>query len=194
MIIKDKNILTISNAFSALRFLLVIPIWIIMNNLDPQSRYIVAGLCFFAAVTDVLDGYFARKFNQITEFGKIIDPLADKVIVGAVVLKLFLLGELSATYFAMILGRDLLILAGGVIVSRKIGKVLPSNVLGKITVVMISLVLFLILLNVNPESMVFRGFYYSSILLIFVSLVAYAVRAMEFIRKNENGPVRKFQF
>jgi CDP-diacylglycerol--glycerol-3-phosphate 3-phosphatidyltransferase len=195
MITKNKNIFNLSNAFSALRLLLVIPIWILMNNLaSEQARYTVVGLCIFAAITDVLDGYFARKMNQVTEFGKIVDPLADKVIVGAVVLKLFLLGELSAYYFTLIIGRDLLILLGGIIVSKKIGKVLPSNVLGKITVILISLVLLLMLLQVSHETIVFKGFYYSSILLIFMSLVAYAVRAIEFLRKSENGSVRKLQF
>jgi cardiolipin synthase (CMP-forming) len=195
MITNNKDIFNISNAFSGLRLLLVIPIWILMDNLaSEQARYTVVALCFFAAVTDILDGYFARKMNQVTELGKIVDPLADKLLVGAVVLKLFLLGELSIYYFSLIIGRDLLILAGGIFVSKKIGKVLPSNILGKITVILISLVLILILLQVSRESIVFRGFYYSSILLIFMSLIAYAVRAMEFLRKSENGSIRKFQF
>jgi cardiolipin synthase (CMP-forming) len=195
MINPKENIFTVSNAFSVLRLLLVIPIWMLMDNLGSGTvRYSVIALCTFAAFTDILDGYFARRMNQVTEFGKIIDPLADKVIVGAVVLKLFILGEISGFYFAMILGRDLLILAGGVIVSKLIGRVLPSNVLGKVTVILVSLVLILILLQVARDSIVFMGFYYSSILLIFISLVAYAVRAMEFIRKKDNGPVRKFQF
>jgi CDP-diacylglycerol--glycerol-3-phosphate 3-phosphatidyltransferase len=148
----------------------------------------------FAAVTDVLDGYFARKHNQTTEFGKIIDPVADKIVVGGVVLKLFLLGTLPGHYLLMIIGRDLIILIGGIFVAKKIGRVLPSNVLGKITVILISIVLILMLLQIGPLTIVFRGFYYSSILLIFVSLIAYIVRAIEFIRKNENGTVRKFQY
>jgi CDP-diacylglycerol--glycerol-3-phosphate 3-phosphatidyltransferase len=190
-----QEIFTLSNLLSAIRLFLIIPIWILMDNLElPWVRYSVAGLCLVAAVTDVLDGYFARKHHQTTEFGKIIDPVADKIVVGGVVLKLFLLGTLPGHYLLMIIGRDLIILIGGIFVAKKIGRVLPSNVLGKITVILISIVLILMLLQIGPLTIVFRGFYYSSILLIFVSLIAYIVRAIEFMRKNENGTVRKFQY
>ena len=111
--INPKEIYTKSNLLSLFRLLMAIPVWFIMDNFDQQSvRNIVAGLCLFAVFTDVLDGYLARKFNEVTEFGKIIDPLADKVIVGAVVIKMFLLGEIPEYYFYLMIGRDILIFIG----------------------------------------------------------------------------------
>ncbi len=68
-----------------------------------------------AAITDILDGYLARKFNQVTEFGKIIDPLADKIAIGAIIIKLFIIGVIPLYYFFMIIVRDVLIFLGGII-------------------------------------------------------------------------------
>ena len=91
-------------------------------------------------LTDVLDGYLARKLNQVTEVGKIIDPLADKAAMAVIVVKLFSIGEISAFFFLLIIIRDLLIFIGGIYVSKKLGRVLPSNKLGKLTVLFIGFV------------------------------------------------------
>ena len=188
--INPKEIYTKSNLLSLFRLLMAIPVWFIMDNFDQQSvRNIVAGLCLFAVFTDVLDGYLARKFNEVTEFGKIIDPLADKVIVGAVVIKMFLLGEIAGYYFYLMIGRDILIFIGGIIVSKKIGKVLPSNAIGKLSIIVISMVLLFIMLSMDRTSLVFQAFYYSSIALVFISLFAYAYRGYEFIKKIDHGTV-----
>jgi len=175
-----KNIFNVSNSLSFIRLLLVIPAWYAFNNFDESfARYMVAAIGIIAAVTDILDGYLARKLNQITEFGKIIDPLADKVLVVFVVLNLFLLGEIPNYYFYMILARDVLILIGGLIVSKKLGEVLPSDYVGKATVLSISFVLLAILLNVDRQSIPYLILYYVSILLIFVSLFNYIIKAIK---------------
>jgi len=185
-----KEIYTSSNLLSFLRLLMAIPFWILIGNLnEPGIRYIVAALAIIGAVTDVLDGYLARKYNEVTELGKIIDPLADKVAIGAIVIKLFLIGEIPDYYFYLIVGRDLLIFIGGVFVTKKIGRVLPSNMLGKITVSVIGIVVILIFLSVNRHTFLFEVFYYGSIVLIFVSFFAYIYRAAEYIIKENNGTV-----
>lgn len=178
----SKEIYTKSNVLSFVRFLLVIPFWILFDNYDSHSvRNILFVLCLFAALTDFLDGYLARKFNEVTEFGKIIDPLADKALMAVIVLKLFLIGEISAFYFFTIIIRDLLIFTGGIYVTKKIGKVLPSNKLGKIAVFNIGIVILLILTGLSKESIISLIFYYSSLTLIFASFSAYLIRASEFI-------------
>jgi phosphatidylglycerophosphate synthase len=96
-----------------------------------------------------------------------------------VVLNLFLLGEIPHYYFYMILARDVLILIGGLIVSKKLGKVLPSDHVGKATVLSISFVLLAILLNVDRQSIPYLILYFISILLIFVSLFNYIIKAIK---------------
>ena len=175
-----NKIFNSSNSLSFLRLLLVIPAWIAFNNFDENlARYSVAAIGVIATITDILDGYLARKLNQITEFGKVIDPLADKVLIVFVVLNLFLIGEIPDYYFYMIVARDLLILTGGLIVSKKLGKVLPSDYIGKATVLAISFTLLMILLNVDRASLPYLLLYYLSIILIFVSLGNYILKAIK---------------
>jgi len=187
---KSSEILTISNGISFLRFLLVIPLWFLLDNYNTENvRYITFALCIFAASTDILDGYLARKLNQVTEVGKIIDPLADKTAMAVIVIKLFMIGEISPFYFFTIILRDLIIFIGGIFVAKQLGKVLPSNKLGKITVLFIGSVVLLILIGLNRDNWIFQFIYYSSIVLMFTSLFAYIYRAMEFIKHKKNESV-----
>lgn len=184
--INKKEILTSSNLLSTFRLFLAVPFWFLLNYFDNSTvRYYAFGLALFASFTDIMDGFLARKLNQVTEFGKIIDPLADKVCVGVIIIKLFLIGEISTFYFLLIVLRDLIIFTGGVIISKKIGKVLPSNALGKITVIIIGIVILLIFINVERNNLLFKSFYYSSILLSIASLIGYALRASEFLKHNK---------
>ncbi len=180
------KISTPSNFLSMLRLVMAVPLWYLFDYLsNPDMRGIILIVCLFTALTDVLDGYLARKYNQVTEFGKIIDPLADKIVIGVVIIKLFILSEIPFYYFIAILGRDVLIFLGGIFVTKKIGRVLPSNILGKLTVLIISLVIILIVAGISKDSFVYISLYVLSILLIVVSLAAYFIRAKEFLRRNK---------
>jgi len=185
----EKNkILTISNALSFFRLLLFIPVWFSLNNFPNESyRILTFILCIVAAITDYLDGYIARKRNEITELGKIIDPLADKILVAVLAIKLYLLGEISSYYLLIIILRDVIIFLGGIIVSLKLKKVLPSNLLGKITVTAIGIVFLLVILGMNKPNVAFLIFYYGSIILIYGSLAGYLIRAIEFLKKNKKN-------
>ena len=184
--INKKEILTASNLLSFLRLLLAIPFWILLDSFEtPTVRYYAFGLALFASLTDILDGFLARKLNQVTEFGKIIDPLADKICIGVIIIKLFVIGEISTFYFVLIVSRDIIIFIGGIIVSNIIKKVLPSNALGKITVISIGIIILLIFLNIDKNNIVFLSIYYLSILLSIASVIGYAIRASEFIRQKK---------
>lgn len=190
--LKIKEAYTYSNLLSLFRLFLSIPLWMALDNISRSYnyRYITVLLCLFAFITDFLDGYLARKFNQITEMGKIIDPLADKVAMGVVVVKMYFLKELPEYYIFMILGRDLIIFLGGIFVSSKLGKVLPSNLLGKITVLNIGIVILLKLLLADEYMPGFYNFiYYLSILLIIISLIGYIIRGVESLRWRKNGVI-----
>ncbi|HEX3073179.1 MAG TPA: CDP-alcohol phosphatidyltransferase family protein [Ignavibacteriales bacterium] len=190
--IKFKELFTPSNLLSLLRLFLSIPLWLSLDKIGESYnyRYITVLICLFAFVTDFLDGYLARRFNQITEMGKIIDPLADKVAMGVVVIKMYLLKELPEYYIFMILGRDLIIFLGGIFVTSKLGKVLPSNLLGKITVLSIGMVILLKLLLINKQMPgIYDFIYYTSIILIISSLIGYIIRGVESLRWRKNGVI-----
>ncbi len=192
MKLKVEKFNTTSNYISILRVLLGIPIFIYLDKLQDAYDYriILFSLCLFAAVTDLLDGYFARKYNEVTEFGKIIDPLADKLLMAIIVIKLYLIGEIPAFYFWIVILRDVIIFAGGIFVSNKIGKVLPSNLLGKITIISIGLFVLGIILNVRTINWLYQFLMYLSLLLSIASIFGYAIRGIESVRwykKNETA-------
>ncbi len=178
------EIFNISNLLSFLRLLSAIPLWLLLDDFR-NDKILVLTITLFALVSDFLDGFFARKFKQITDFGKMIDPLADKIVTGVVVIKFFILKEIPEYLFYMIIGRDIVIFLGGMFLSAKIGKVLPSNMIGKITVCVLALLLVMIILNFEKGSFVYRAVFYSTLILIVVSFIAYLVRAFEFINKRK---------
>jgi len=186
-----KDLFLVSNLLSLLRLALAIPVWFLIGNMNSVSvRWMVFIVCVIAASTDFLDGYYARKHNEVTELGKIIDPLADKFIIGAIILQLYLQRIVPDYYFFMIVGRDVLIFLGGIFVSKKLGKVLPSNMLGKITVVNISIVLLCFIMDVSRDNFIFLALYTLSIFLIFASFIGYLFRAIEFIKQqNKNEAI-----
>ena len=180
-----------SNALSLFRLLLVFPVWISLNSFyDEKFRILTFILCLVAAITDFLDGYVARKRNEITEVGKIIDPLADKILVAVLAIKLYEIGELNIYFLVIIVLRDLIILTAALVISVKLKKVLPSNLLGKITFTILGFVFLMVIAGLEKQNTIFIVIYYSSILLIYASLIAYIIRAIEFLRKNRmNEPV-----
>ncbi len=175
---------TLSNWLSFIRLLMALPFWLLLDNLNDNIAAILF-LIVAGSATDFLDGYFARKYNQVTEFGKIIDPLADKIVIGVIVIKLYLLSLIPDYYFYLIIGRDVLIFLGGIIVSKKLGRVLPSNMLGKITVTIIGFVILFVILKIDQSSILFLSVYYLSVLLIISSFAGYVYRAT--IALNEMG-------
>lgn len=193
MKINIKEILLLPNLISLFRLLLFIPFIILFNNytITVNVRVYIIVLIFIAFISDLLDGYVARKTNSISEFGKIIDPLADKILVAMVVINLYLLNEIPAYYFWIVITRDLLILFGGIIVTRKVGKVLPSNLLGKLTVFSIGIFIIITLALANHTGLFYNLFLITSCALCVASLIGYSMRANELIKWNNNENISK---
>lgn len=90
--------------------LLVLPILLYcLHNPTPTTRWLGLAIFLFAAGTDWLDGYLARKLNQVSELGKFLDPLVDKLLVLAPLLSLIDLGQVPAWGVFLILARELTI-------------------------------------------------------------------------------------
>lgn len=186
MIFSKKELFNVSNLLSLLRLLLAIPFIILFAYWNtPGISQVIILLVIFATITDILDGYLARKLNQITEFGKIIDPLADKIVMATVLIGILSNNLLPLYYFILVILRDLLILFGGIYIAKKTGFVLPSNIVGKITVLIIGFVILLTLLGLDFNSLIFKVIYYLSIIMIFLSLIVYLIRGINFYRAGK---------
>ena len=129
MAIKDR-IWTIPNVLSVLRFFLIIPILIALQNERPWLAILLMAV---GLGTDALDGYIARRFDQCSDLGRVLDPVIDKLAVLSVV---FLLiwhpaYDFPLWYFVFILTRELLVLTGGLFMLRGQKVVMESNRTGK---------------------------------------------------------------
>lgn len=168
---------TPSNILSASRVGLVIPAALLTIA---DMRWAAFAVCVLASATDVLDGHLARRNNEVTEFGKIIDPLADKIFVATMVIVMLSKGMIPLWLVLIVLGRDALILIGGLLVERRTGVVLPSNYPGKAAVVSLSLALVLVLIGVT--GIVVDVFTWLAVALLALSLALYARRAFGSLR------------
>lgn len=91
------------------RMILSIPILAGMTTQDLGWRFFAAGLFIVASLTDYFDGYYARKFNAVSNLGKFMDPIADKVLVTAVLVALIPQGHIDTWMVIILLTRDTLI-------------------------------------------------------------------------------------
>lgn len=160
----NDRIWTLSNGLSLLRILLVVPVAFLLLSGNPESRLYAAALIVFGALTDFLDGLIARVRDEVTSFGKVIDPIADKIGIGAVAIILTVQGTLPVWFTAVVVGRDLAILAAAAHLSRKSAVMPQSNRTGKLTAAVLGLTVFVAV--VDPVDS--RG-------ILLVSLVASAV-------------------
>ena len=133
------NVWNVPNTLTILRLALV-PVFVILFRAG-QSKAALAVFCA-ASLTDLLDGYLARKLNQITDFGKIFDPLADKLMVLTALFCQCFAGVLPWSAALIVLGKELLMVAGSALMLKK-GVVVSANYFGKTATVffMASLIL-----------------------------------------------------
>ena len=124
-----SNVWTIPNVLTIIRMLLI-PVFVVLFFHEQEIKW--ASLCVFcaASLTDMLDGYLARKLNQITDFGKLFDPLADKLMVLSAMICQTFWGPLPLIAVIIVAAKELMMVLGGVFMLSK-GVVVYSNYFGK---------------------------------------------------------------
>ncbi|MBX3042140.1 MAG: CDP-alcohol phosphatidyltransferase family protein [Candidatus Kapabacteria bacterium] len=170
--------MNLSNSISLLRIILTFPVAYFIYAGEINIAIIIGVI---AGLTDFLDGFFARKLNQITDLGKILDPVADKVFVGVIALVMILTEAMPVWFFLAVILRDLLILAGGLYLKKKYEVVPTSNFEGKVTFFLIVITMLGVVLEFNYA--IFYGFYLCTAALIY-SFGTYIQRMMEIIKEN----------
>ena len=187
---KNKEIFYVSNILSASRFvLLIIVVFVLTSNSD--NRYLYASLFIVIMwLTDILDGYYARSRNEVSELGKVIDPVADKVSIITISLVMVITGIIPLWFFIVIISRDILILLGGLIVKKKTGRVLQSNITGKLAVFVIGFTLMNMLIITHFLSQNTNNFFLYHIeklelywkFLILISMVMIVISIVSYFR------------
>ena len=141
--------MNLANKLTLLRIVLV-PIFLIFiaAKCIPYGSFIATFIFILASITDKLDGYIARSRNQITNFGKFMDPLADKLLVTAALISLVELHVVPAWAAVIIIAREFAV-SGLRSIAAAQGKVIAASWWGKIKTVIQIIALILMLLQVN---------------------------------------------
>jgi CDP-diacylglycerol--glycerol-3-phosphate 3-phosphatidyltransferase len=122
--------MNLPNQLTVLRLFLTFPFVAALSIDFPGSKALALFIFVLASATDFADGYIARRFNLITDFGKLMDPLVDKIMTIAAFIGLVSLGSISAWAVIVIVSREFLITGLRLVAVAK-GKVLPAERLGK---------------------------------------------------------------
>lgn len=157
-----------------------------LGKYDRVWLWVACALFIIASLTDLLDGHLARKNNQITNFGKFMDPLADKTLVCAVLIALIEWGLVPAWAVILIIFREFAISGVRLIASEK-GVVLAASILGKLkTNVQMIWVIYLML---NPSWKFHRLtadlLMWASVILTLLSFLDYIMKNKEVLKKQQ---------
>lgn len=114
--------------------IVIIPIYLKVYYSTLENRHLIAGFLFImAGITDILDGYIARKFNMTSDLGALLDPLADKLILFAVLIPFYKQGILPLWILIVLVVKEIMMMfGGGVLYLFKDKLVIPSNIFGKV--------------------------------------------------------------
>jgi CDP-diacylglycerol--glycerol-3-phosphate 3-phosphatidyltransferase len=103
---EKKKVLNLPNTITMLRIGIIPVLFLLLLSPGPTESLIIAGIFVVAALTDVLDGYIARRYQIVTTMGKFLDPIADKLIVNTAMILMIPLGRIPAWIVAVIIIRD----------------------------------------------------------------------------------------
>lgn len=185
------EILYVSNLITISRlFLLTYTVYFLLSDLYFASVIFIVLIWF----SDLLDGYAARKRNEVSELGKIIDPVADKICIMAICIVLLMKHLVPVWFIIVLIMRDITILTGGLYLKKSRNLVLQSNIAGKISVFIIGLTLMFIIVNAGSSKhtyfmenagiweLISNVLIFSSLVMVMVSLFIYTKRFFSFIK------------
>lgn len=177
------NVLTIPNALSLLR-LLLIPV-IVTLYLRGERGWALAVL-LLSGLTDTVDGYIARRFHMVSDLGKILDPVADKFTQAATLLCLVTEYPKILILFIMLAVKELSLGIFGLIVIRKTGNVKSANWHGKLTTLMLYLTMALHILWPDISRGLSTTLIAATFIIMVLSFVLYIIRNINQL-KNEKA-------
>ena len=159
--------------------ILMIPVFIAVlvysKDRDIVYRYIALGIFIIASATDALDGYVARKYNMITDFGKLMDPLADKILVSSALIILIELGNISSWVVSIVIAREFIISGIRLIATEK-NIIIAASPLGKLKTVSQMLSVILMLLSIKAISLITDLSIWLMCILSVISLLDYIIK------------------
>ena len=170
--------MNLANKLTMLRILMIpvfIAVLVYSKDRDIVYRYIALGIFIIASATDALDGYVARKYNMITDFGKLMDPLADKILVSSALIILIELGNISSWIVSIVIAREFIISGIRLIATEK-NIIIAASSLGKLKTVSQMLSVILMLLSIKAISLITDLSIWLMCILSVISLLDYIIK------------------
>lgn len=168
--------------------IIMIPFFVffLLTDFVAGSKWIATVLFCAASITDFLDGHIARKYNLVTNFGKFMDPLADKLLVCSALICLIALGRIPAWIVIVIISREFII-SGFRLIAADNGVVIAASYWGKFKTASQMVTVILLVLNIQNTVFTVLGtvFIYISLVLTVVSLIDYIAKNKE-VLKDQN--------
>lgn len=177
-----QYLFTWSNLVSMSRIFVALPIIYLHYNNGQQITWLITALVFYGIVSDYLDGMLARWTNQITEWGKVLDPLADKICAFLLFFYAVYIGLIPLWFFIFEIVRDAVIMSGSIYIKWLRGKVAMAVMSGKISVNVLGLYWLSVFFypEAEPVHLMLMG---ASLSVMFFSLFDYLYRFNQ-IRKG----------
>ena len=172
--------MTTANKLTILRVLMIPAFLVVLYWGFPGCRYVALGIYIVACLTDLLDGYIARHYNQVSDFGKFMDPLADKLLVCSAMICLIQTGQLAAWIVVIIIAREFII-SGFRLIASDNGIVIAASYWGKFKTVFQMLMIIVLIANIQMPFFTVLG-----TILIYVALVLTIVSLIDYIVKNKD--------
>ena len=149
-------------------------------NMTGINNYIAVAIFIVASLTDLLDGKIARKYNLVTNFGKFMDPLADKLLVCSAMICLIQTGQLAAWIVVIIIAREFII-SGFRLIASDNGVVIAASYWGKFKTTFQMLMVIVLILNIQMPFFQILG-----VILTYVALILTVVSLIDYIVKNKD--------
>ena len=179
---KAKNI---PNMLSILR-LLMVPLFVFLFFYEFEGhRYWALGVFLLASATDVLDGWLARRFNWVSDLGKIIDPLADKLMQFAACVSLAIKTRYGLMLAIAIFVKDILMTAGGVYLAKKGARdLVVAKWYGKLNTVCLALAVCLLILFYQNETLAAAVTYAALGMMVFTFIMYFSNVFLKFVKRG----------
>lgn len=165
---------------------ILIPSFIVflLVPITPYDKWIALAIFIIASLTDLLDGKIARKYNLVTNFGKFMDPLADKLLVCSALICLIELNKIPSWMVIIIIAREFII-SGFRLVAADNGVVIAASYWGKFKTTFQMVAVCLLIADIEVLRLVTQIVLWIAVILTVVSLVDYLIKNKDVMKENK---------
>ena len=169
--------MNLPNKLTVLRVILVpfFVLFLLVDLVGPASKWVALALFIIASLTDLADGKIARKYNLVTDFGKFMDPLADKLLVCSAMICLIELERIPSWIVVVIIAREFII-SGFRLIAAENGRVIAASYWGKFKTTFQMIMVILMIVNLPQLQIVTTIIMYIALALTIISLLDYIIK------------------